>query len=34
MENGEIAEQGTHEALLSQHGLYSALWEQQEQVDA
>ena len=34
MDNGEIAEQGTHSQLLSQQGLYSALWEQQEQVDA
>ena len=34
MENGEIAEQGTHEALLNKRGLYASLWEQQEKVDA
>ncbi|MDB2439483.1 ABC transporter ATP-binding protein/permease [Hellea sp.] len=30
MEEGQIAEQGTHEALLKKQGLYAALWEQQE----
>lgn len=30
MENGRIAEQGTHEALLGKNGLYAALWAQQE----
>jgi len=30
MEEGEIAEQGTHEQLLKKRGLYAALWEQQE----
>jgi len=34
MENGEIAEQGTHEALLNKRGLYASLWEQQEKTDA
>lgn len=31
MENGQIAEQGTHEALLAKDGLYAALWAQQEE---
>ncbi len=31
MENGQIAEQGTHEALLAKEGLYAALWAQQEE---
>ena len=30
MEEGQIAEQGTHEALLKKGGLYAALWVQQE----
>ncbi len=30
MEDGQIAEQGTHEELLKKRGLYEALWEQQE----
>lgn len=30
MENGKIKEQGTHSALLSKNGLYTALWAQQE----
>ncbi|MDA8707952.1 ABC transporter ATP-binding protein/permease [Hellea sp.] len=30
MEEGQIAEQGTHEQLLKKRGLYAALWEQQE----
>jgi len=30
MENGQIAEQGTHDALLLKDGLYAALWAQQE----
>lgn len=32
MDNGEIAEQGTHEALLRKDGLYAQLWAQQEKV--
>jgi len=34
MDDGEIAEQGTHEGLLKQQGLYAALWEQQKKVEA
>jgi len=34
MEDGQIAEQGTHGQLLDQGGLYKTLWEQQEKVDA
>jgi ATP-binding cassette subfamily B protein len=30
MENGQIAEQGTHDALLEKDGLYATLWAQQE----
>lgn len=29
LEKGKLAEQGTHEELLKQNGLYSALWRQQ-----
>ena len=28
-DNGEIAEQGSHFALLKKNGLYAALWEAQ-----
>jgi ATP-binding cassette subfamily B protein len=31
MENGRIAEQGTHDTLLRNNGLYAALWAQQEE---
>jgi len=31
MENGRIAEHGTHDALLRKNGLYAALWAQQEE---
>jgi len=34
MEDGQIAEQGTHGELLKKGGLYKTLWEQQEKVDA
>jgi len=34
MEEGQIAEQGTHDQLLNKEGLYRALWEQQEKVEA
>lgn len=30
MDNGEIAEQGTHHALMAQEGLYARLWKVQE----
>ncbi len=30
LENGQIAEQGTHDSLLAKQGLYAALWAQQE----
>jgi len=33
MEGGQIAEQGTHEALLAKGGLYAQLWAKQERVD-
>ena len=26
---GEVAERGTHEGLLAQHGLYYSMWEDQ-----
>ncbi len=29
LEKGELAEQGTHEALLKESGLYAALWREQ-----
>ena len=31
LDNGKIAESGTHEALLSQNGLYAQLWQAQVQ---
>lgn len=31
LDNGKIAESGTHEALLSQNGLYAQLWQAQAQ---
>ncbi len=34
LDKGVIAERGTHEALLAQGGLYSALWSRQREVDA
>jgi len=34
MEAGRIAEQGTHSELLKKQGLYSRLWEQQENMPA
>ena len=34
MEDGQIAEQGTHAQLLKKQGLYSRLWKQQEKVDS
>ena len=34
MDEGEIAEQGTHRELLEKGGLYKTLWEQQEKVEA
>ena len=34
MEDGEIAEQGTHEELLKAKGLYRSLWDQQDQIEA
>jgi len=30
MEEGQIVERGTHEALLQKQGLYAHLWAQQE----
>ena len=34
MENGQIAEQGTHNSLLAAGGLYAQLWAKQERVEA
>ncbi len=34
LDDGRVAEQGTHEALLSQHGLYRALYEKQLTAEA
>ena len=34
MEEGQIAEQGTHGALLKKQGLYKKLWEQQEKIES
>ncbi len=28
LKDGEIAEQGTHESLLEQHGVYAAMWKE------
>ena len=33
MEDGQICQQGTHEALLTQGGLYAQLWAKQERQD-
>lgn len=27
MENGRVAEQGNHESLLEQNGLYAKMWQ-------
>ena len=32
IDQGRIAEQGTHQALLSRDGLYKALWDEQQRV--
>ena len=29
LENGEIVEKGSHEALLEENGLYRSLWDAQ-----
>lgn len=31
MENGQITEQGTHQTLIAQRGVYNRLWELQNQ---
>jgi ATP-binding cassette subfamily B protein len=34
LENGKIAEQGTHKELLQKNGLYAEMWmRQQEKLD-
>jgi ATP-binding cassette subfamily B protein len=33
LDRGEIAERGSHDALLSRGGLYAALWDRQRQAD-
>jgi len=33
MQNGEIIEQGTHNELLKQSGLYAGMWNQQKEAD-
>ena len=34
LENGEVAEEGTHEALLARQGRYAALWSRQQSEDS
>ncbi len=29
LEHGQLSESGTHDELLTQHGLYAAMWRQQ-----
>jgi ABC-type multidrug transport system fused ATPase/permease subunit len=33
MENGAVAEQGTHQELLGQNGLYAKLWDTQQALE-
>ena len=33
LDKGQVAERGTHDALLAAHGLYAAMWNRQRQVD-
>jgi ABC-type multidrug transport system fused ATPase/permease subunit len=33
MENGNVAEQGAHQELLTQNGLYSKLWDTQQALE-
>ena len=33
MENGEVAEQGTHQVLLQKGGVYAGLWEEQQSLN-
>ncbi len=34
LDKGEIVEQGTHAALLREHGLYAGMWQRQREADA
>lgn len=31
IDKGRIAEQGSHNGLINQHGLYSAMWDEYRQ---
>jgi ABC-type transport system involved in Fe-S cluster assembly fused permease/ATPase subunit len=33
LERGQVAERGTHEELLSENGIYAAMWNRQRQVE-
>lgn len=33
MKDGEVVEQGTHEELLRQGGLYHSMWQQQASLE-
>lgn len=33
LENGQLKEEGTHEELLTTHGIYSTLWETQQSLE-
>ena len=33
LEKGQLKEEGTHEELLTTHGIYSTLWETQQSLE-